>query len=608
MRPSNFDPISVDTLNRQLKKATIVVLIFFVGLIFRLWYLQVVNGWKYRAKSENNRIHLQDIPPLRGMIFDRDGRLLVDNRAGYDLCVIPEDVQDPEGLFNRLNDLIGIDLDQARARFRKGLNGLPFKAVRIKRNITRDELAKIETHRFNLPGITIQVRPQRHYLYHHLAAHVLGYVGEITEQQLRSGKYINNRSGDLIGKSGVEREWQRFLNGIPGGEQVEVDAAGRKLHVISRKKALPGANVYLTIDSHLQGVAEKALEGKAGAVVAMNPMDGEILAMASSPWFDPNIFVKGIDRKTWEAMVKGADHPLQNRAISGQYPPGSVFKIVDALAALQEGVLNPQEKLFCGGSYRLGRSVYRCWKRGGHGWIKLHAALVQSCDVYFYQVGKILGIDKIALFAKRLGFGTRTGLDLPHEKPGLIPTREWKLRRWKVPWQQGETLSTAIGQSYVLVTPIQMACMISSVFNGGRLLRPQLTKRIHIPGGEDIRKFHVQERWDLGIDNAYLEVVKKALIGVVNEPHGTGSKARLKHVVVAGKTGTAQVISLPKTHRRGKQEKIPQAFRDHAWFVAIAPASDPKIAVAVVVEHGGHGGSAAAPIAKEVISAYLGTN
>ncbi|MBW2094834.1 MAG: penicillin-binding protein 2 [Deltaproteobacteria bacterium] len=608
MRPSNFDPISVDILNRQLKKATIVVLIFFVGLIFRLWYLQVVNGWKYRAKSENNRIHLQDIPPLRGMIFDRDGRLLVDNRAGYDLCVIPEDVQDPERLLHRLNDLIGIELDQARDRFRKGLSGLPFKAVRIKRNISRDELATIETHRFNLPGITIQVRPQRHYLYNHLAVHVLGYLGEITEQQLASGRYVNNRGGDLIGKAGMEREWQRFLHGIPGGEQVEVDAAGRKLNVISRKTALPGANVYLTIDSHLQSVAEKALEGKAGAVVAMDPMDGEILAMASSPWFDPNIFVKGIDRETWEAMVRGADHPLQNRAISGQYPPGSVFKIVVALGALQEGVLDPEEKLFCGGSYRLGKSVYRCWKRWGHGWIKLHAGLAQSCDVYFYQVGKSLGIDKIALYARRMGLGARTGLDLPHEKPGLIPTRQWKLKRWKVPWQQGETLSTAIGQSYVLVTPLQMACLISSVFNGGKLLTPQLTKKIHIPGGEDIQKFHALERWDLGIDNANLELVKKALIGVVNEPHGTGGKARLEHVVVAGKTGTAQVVSLPKADRSGKEENIPEAFRDHAWFVAIAPASQPKIAVAVVVEHGGHGGSAAAPIARKIISAYLGTD
>jgi len=608
LRPSSFDPISVDILNRQLKKATIVVLIFFVGLMFRLWYLQVVNGWKYRAKSENNRIHLQDIPPLRGMIFDRNGRLLVDNRAGYDLCVIPEDVQDPAGLLTRLNTLVGIDIEQARDKLRKGLRGLPFKSVTIKRGISRDELAAIETHRFNLPGITIRVRPQRHYVHDHLAVHVLGYLGEITEQQLKSGKYVNNRGGDLIGKAGMERQWQRILNGIPGGEQVEVDAAGRKLNVISRKQAIPGSDVYLTIDSHLQEVAEKALDGKAGAIVAMDPNNGEILAMASSPWFDPNLFARGIDRQTWEKMVKGAKHPLQNRAVSGQYPPGSVFKIVVALGALQEGVLDPEEKLFCGGSYKLGKSTYRCWKKWGHGWIKLHEGLAQSCDVYFYQVGKNLGIDKIALYARRMGLGARTGLDLPNEKPGLVPTRQWKLKRWRVPWQQGETLSTAIGQSFVLVTPVQMATLISSVFNGGKIFKPQLTKRIHIPGGEDIHEFRPVERWELGIDHAYLEMVKRALVGVVNEPHGTAHKARLEQVVVAGKTGTAQVVSMPKGNRTGKDEDIPEAFRDHAWFVAIAPASDPKIAVAVVVEHGGHGGSAAAPLARDVISAYLGVH
>jgi penicillin-binding protein 2 len=281
---------------------------------------------------------------------------------------------------------------------------------------------------------------------------------------------------------------------------------------------------------------------------------------------------------------------------------------VVALGALQERELDPEEKLFCGGSYRLGKSVYRCWKKQGHGWIALHAGLAQSCDVYFYQVGKKLGIDTIARYAGRLGLGTSTGLDLPYEKPGLIPTRQWKLKRWGVPWQQGETLSAAIGQSYVLVTPVQMACLISAVFNGGRLLKPQLTKRIHMPGGDTVQNFHPVERWDLGIDDANLALVKQALIGAVNEPHGTGGKARMKHVVVAGKTGTAQVASLGKTEHIRDEENIPEALRDHAWFVAIAPASEPKIAVAVIVEHGGHGGSAAAPIAKEIISAYLGTN
>jgi len=406
----------------------------------------------------------------------------------------------------------------------------------------------------------------------------------------------------------VEKKWQTILNGIPGGEQVEVDAAGRKLRVISRKPPVPGANVYLTIDKDLQTRAEKELEGKVGAVVAMDPMDGEILALASSPSFDPNLFIRGFDKETWKRMVSGNRHPLQNRALAGQYPPGSVFKIAVALAGLQEGVVDPAEKLFCGGSYRLGRSVYHCWKKWGHGNVDLHRALVESCDVYFYQLGKRLGIEKIGEYARRLGLGSRTGVDLQNEKPGLVPSKKWKLRRWGVPWQQGETISTSIGQSFVLVTPLQMATMISAVFNGGRLLRPQLTERISTPGGEDIRLFHPVERWGLGVDNAYLEMVKKALTGVVNEPHGTGKAGRIKGLLVAGKTGTAQVVSLGNADRSGDEGNLPESMRDHAWFVAVAPANEPKIAVAVLIEHGGHGGSAAAPVAKRIISAYLGVN
>jgi penicillin-binding protein 2 len=608
LRPSNFDPATVDIFNRQLKKTTVFVLIFFAGLVFRLWYLQVVNGWKYRAKSENNRIHLQDIPPLRGVIFDRNGRLLADNRAAYDLALIPEDIQDPPALLKRLNALVGIDIKEVGRELQKGLQHYPFKVIRIKRGISRDELALLETHRFNLPGIIIMVSPQRYYLFHDLAAHVLGYLGEISEKQLASGRYPNNKSGDLIGKAGVEKKWQATLNGIPGGEQVEVDADGRKLKVISQKPPVPGANVYLTIDKDLQATAEKELEDKVGAVVAMDPMDGEILAMASSPTFDPNMFVKGFDRETWKKMVSGEYHPLQNRAMAGQYPPGSVFKIVLALAGLQERVVTPEETLFCSGSYRLGKSLYHCWKRGGHGNVDLHRALVESCDVYFYQLGRKLGIDRIDEYARRLGFGSLTGIDLQNEKPGLIPSKEWKLKRWGVPWQEGETISTSIGQSFVLVTPIQMVSMISSVFNGGRLLRPQLTKRVSTPAGENIDLFHPVERWGLGVDPAYLEMVKQALIGVVNEPHGTGKEARINGVLVAGKTGTAQVVSLEKADRSSNEEKLPGAMRDHAWFVAVAPADAPRIAVAVVIEHGGHGGSAAAPVAKRIISAYLGKN
>ena len=339
--------------------------------------------------------------------------------------------------------------------------------------------------------------------------------------------------------------------------------------------------------------------------MAINPLNGEVLALASSPSFNPNVFIRGLDKKTWQDMVLSKEFPLQNRAISGQYPPGSVFKIVMALAALEEGVISPEEEIFCNGTYSLGKGTYRCWKKWGHGKVNLHRALVESCDVYFYVVGKRLGVDRIAQYAKRLGLGKETGLDLGEESSGLIPTTEWKLKKWGVPWQPGETISTSIGQSFVLTTPLQMANLISSVFNGGHIYRPQTTKWVKKSGGETLFEFKAISAGEAGIKPEHLELVKKALIGVVNQPHGTGSKARLKDIIVAGKTGTAQVIALKKEGGSKREEAVPFKFRDHAWFVAIAPASNPEIAVAVLVEHGGHGGSAAAPIARDIIQAYL---
>jgi len=605
LKPSHFDPVSSEAFSKQLKVAILFILVVFSVLILRLWVLQIVNGPAYRAKSEHNRIRLQDIPPFRGMILDRNEEVLADNRPSYDLYVIPEEVHDRTRLLDRLSMLADLNCKTADRTLEKAARGYPFKPVCLKSDMSRDELARIESHRFDLPGVMIHVRPQRHYFYEGLASHVLGYVGEISEAQLKGGKFTKNRAGDLIGKRGVERKWQAQLNGIRGGEQLEVDAAGRKIAVVSRKNPISGANVCLTIDKALQSLAEKSLMGKQGAVVALNPTNGEVLALASSPAYNPNLFVKGFDDKTWQDMVASRDHPLQNRALAGQYPPGSVFKIVVALAALEEGLVTPEEKIFCNGTFSLGKQTYRCWKKYGHGKVNLQRALVESCDVYFYTVGRRLGVDKIAHYARRLGLGERSGLDLGNEKSGLIPTTEWKLRRWGVPWQPGETVSTAIGQSFVLTTPLQLANLISAVFNGGRLHRPQVTKWVQQPGGKRLFGFESISAGDAGIDPRHLELVKEALVGVVNQPRGTGSKARLKETTVAGKTGTAQVVALKKEGGDGHESDIPLKFRDHAWFVAVAPASAPKIAVAVLVEHGGHGGSAAAPIAKEIIKAYL---
>ena len=366
---SGFDSASADFFSNRLRAAAVLVIVVFGILVLRLWLLQVVNGPGYRVQSENNRIHLQDIPPHRGMIFDRQGELLVDNRPSFDLYLIPENARDRRRLMNNLESLIGLPAEATQKKITKEALKYPFRPILLKRNLSRDELAVVETNLFNLPGLSIQIKPQRQYLYRDFASHLIGYLGEISESQLNTGDFPENRQGDLVGKFGVEGKWQKLLSGLRGGEQVEVDASGRRLRTLSRKPPMPGSNVCLTIDKDLQMVAEQALKekNKKGAIVAMNPMNGEILAMASSPTFDPNLFITGMDKAEWVRLATGKDHPLQNRAIAGQYPPGSTFKIVVALAGLEEGLITPHEETSCAGSYTVGSYTHRCWKKGGTG-------------------------------------------------------------------------------------------------------------------------------------------------------------------------------------------------------------------------------------------------
>ncbi|MGD2124607.1 MAG: penicillin-binding protein 2 [Desulfobacteraceae bacterium] len=604
MRRSGFDPISVEVYSKRLRLVIFLIIAVLAALVMRLWLLQIAHGPAYRTQSENNRIHLQDIAPFRGMIFDRYGELVVDNRPSFDMYIIPEEIQNPRQLLKRFEELIGLPPQYVEGRLDKDSRMYPFKPVLIKRNMSREELAVIETHLFNLAGVMIQVKPQRHYIFKEFASHLIGYLGEISEKQIRSGQYRNNKAGDLIGQYGVEKAWEKHLNGMRGGEQIEVDAAGRKLRVVSRKPPVPGQNIVLTIDKDLQFLAEKALKDKKGAIVAMDPNNGEVLAMASSPVFDPNLFIGGIDKSQWLKIISSKDYPLQNRAISGLYPPGSVFKVVVALAGLEEGILDPAEETFCNGTYRLGNHTYRCWRRQGHGNVALHRGLVESCDLYFYKLGKRLGIDTIAHYAKMCGLGQVSGFELGFEKAGLVPTSEWKLRRWGVPWQTGETVSMAIGQSFLLVTPLQMARLISGIFNGGQLYQPKAIKRVG-KDGNNVYEMRPTSTGGIKAKEENLELIRRALIGVVNEPHGTGSRARLKNTTVAGKTGTAQVVGLQTEKAIDKNDELPPEFIDHAWFIAIAPVDNPRLALAVLIEHGGHGGSAAAPIAKELIKAYL---
>jgi penicillin-binding protein 2 len=605
VRSSGFDPITSELYQARLRRLTYLVFLAFALLALRLWLLQVVDGPEYRVKSENNRIHLRDIPPFRGMIFDRNGHLLVDNRPSYSLSLIPEDIRDPEPLVQQLQELSGVDPEPILARLSGTSRGQSFRPILIKSDLSREALAAVETHSFNLPGVVIEVRPQRHYLKGALASHVIGYLGEISESELKSGRFPESRAGYLVGKSGVEARWQAYLHGTRGGAQVEVDAAGRQLGVLSERPPVSGLNISLTLDKDLQALAEKELEGRKGAIVAMDPGSGEILAMASAPAFNPNSFVAGIDAKTWGEMVSGSDYPLQNRAVSGVYPPGSIFKIVMGLAGLEEGLIDPDEEDFCGGSYQLGSHTFRCWKRYGHGKVDFHRAMRESCDVYFYRLGRRLGVDTIARYSGMFGLGRSTGLNLGGERPGLIPTRDWKLERFGVPWQPGETISVSIGQSFVLMTPIQAARMMAAVFNGGVLHEPAVVRWV---GKNDRTEYMFEPRVASRLDAApeNLERLRKALVAVVNEQRGTGGRARVEGVTVAGKTGTAQVVALDAGKAAEEAGEVPEKFRDHAWFVAAAPAENPRLAVAVLLENSGQGGKVAAPVAGRIIRAYLG--
>ena len=579
-----------------------VFLLFLLVLLAKAFYLQVVRGEYYADKARSNMLRRYLVRAPRGRIFDRKGRPLALNRPSFNLYVVPGDVGKktmPE-LLKHLSRYLGIDAEKVReklvrARERKRM----WTPVLVKRDLSQKELALVEERDWLFPGAIVIPEGKRYYPNGILASHVLGYVGEVNEKELRKGDYY---PGDMVGRSGVEEEYEDVLRGIPGWEKWEVDATGKKRRLLDTSRPVPGDDVYLTIDLDLQKKAQELLKGKQGCIVAMDPQTGEILAMASAPEFDPNLFARGISAKDWRRLVKDKTHPLQNRCIQGLYPAGSVFKIVVALAGLETGKITPGKEFFCGGGYPFGGRVYRCWKKGGHGYVNLRRAIVESCDVYFYNLGHELGVDTIHKYGALLGLGKKTGVDLPHEKGGLLPSSRWKKRALGQIWFPGETLSLAIGQGYLQVTPLQLDLMLSQVVNGGRSIKPHLLYKV--VKGKDVEPWRGNGGRKLPLKGWILAFIKKALEGVVEDPHGTGRAARIPGVAVGGKTGTAQVVGMAQDE--DPKEKLPPHWREHAWFVAFAPVRKPKIAVAVLVEHGGHGGSAAAPLAREMIKAYLG--
>jgi len=587
-------PEEQERARRTVARVALIVLALFGVLILRLWFLQLVEGDEMRRKSETNRIRLLELPPWRGMILDRHGQLLVGNRPAYDLMVTLEDVADSQLLARRLAALLRLDSRQVAAQL-DGAKSTGLHQVRLKGDLPWQEMALVETYQPELPGVQIQLASKREYRPKGLAAHSLGYLGEISDSQLKSGRFPNYKMGDYVGRCGVELAWETYLRGRRGYRRIEVDAYGRELGQLDQLSPTPGGNVYLTLDLKLQEEAEACLEGRAGAIVALDPRNGKILALASAPAYSQEAFEHGLSAQEWERISNHKDHPLENRVLKGQYPPGSTFKIVMALAGLEEKVITPQTVISCSGTLTSGNHVFHCWKKHGHGGMNLYSALVQSCDVYFYTVGKRLGIERIAKWGRRFNLGATTGLNLDKEMPGLVASSAWKLARFHAPWQEGDTLSVAIGQGYNLVTPLQMAQVAAAVANGGFIYEPQLVERVESPAGEVLFQSQPVLKSPLGASAANLALMQKALAGVVSE--GTGKNAKLPNVEVAGKTGTSQIVALEK------EKKGAKATENHAWFVAYAPASQPTIAVAVLVEHGGGGGAAAAPLARRLLAA-----
>lgn len=600
-----LDTVDSNWFRQRLNGIIFIALAAFVLLIVRLFYLQAIEGEEYRRLSENNSIRLQSIDPPRGLIFDRDGELLVDNRPSFDLSVVLKDANPLEHTIEKLAYYIKDPLPDLMEKVAKEKSKSSYQPIMLKQDIGRNALAAIEVHKFDLPGALVEVKTRRHYINSFSGAHLIGYLGEINAGELKRGKYPGYRRGDFVGRFGVEKTFEKYLRGKRGGAQVEVNANGQVVRVMSTVSAQAGHNIYLTIDQDLQEKTETLLKGHAGAAIAMDPSNGKILALVSSPSYDQNAFVSGLSHEQWNALVSNPFRPLQNKAVQGEYPPASVYKIITASAALEDKVIDEQTTFYCPGHYRFGDRVFKCWKKGGHGKVNVIKALSESCDVYFYQVGQKLGIDRLAWYARESGLGVATGIELDQESNGLVPTARWKERRTGIPWQKGETLSIAIGQGYNLVTPLQMAVLTSAVANGGIRYRPLILNKIESAQGKIITGSEPGEIGKLPVSEETLKLVKKGLWEVVNSNTGTARKARIKGIEVSGKTGTAQVVGRADDETEEDEENRAFHLKPHAWFVAYAPSDAPRIAVSVIVEHGEKGSSKAAPIAKNMIELYL---
>ncbi|MCX5807340.1 MAG: penicillin-binding protein 2 [Proteobacteria bacterium] len=583
--------------SRKYKCCKWLLIITIIVLAIRLWDLQIMKGSEMRKLSEQNRIRIKKVIAPRGIIYDRTGKIMADTRPSFNMYITPEDIRDFNQTVDGLAKLINIDREDIIDKMKIASSFPPSFPVRIKSDISMDEVAKIEANRVYLPGVTIQIEPKRNYPYGKMIAHMLGYVSEISDEEVKNKAFKDYSPGDNIGRYGLERAYETYLRGKDGEKRVEVDAMGREVRTLETIEPIPGYSLYLNVNLDIQLAVENAFENKKGGCVVVETKTGAVLALTSRPSFDPNKFASGITKEDWKNIITDKMHPLLNRVTQGKYPPGSTFKIVSAMKVLEEGLINEKTGFSCRGGFFFGNRIFKCWKKGGHGSVSIHRGIVESCDVFFYNVGLKLGVDRIHEMSEIIGLGKITGIDLPGEINGLVPSTAWKQKAYGQPWYEGETVSVSIGQGAVCLTPIQLVQLSAFVANEGVNFKPQIVNRIVSSEGKTIKTFEPVMNANAKFKKDVFRIVKEGMQGVVNEPSGTAYGSRLQNINMSGKTGTAQSVG-----EKGKN------LGDHAWFIAFAPAEEPTISISVLVEHGGHGSSVSAPIAKIVTENYFKEN
>ena len=582
----NYELRTTNYLGRFEARARIFWIIVICGLFIllgRIAWLQLIEGERYFRISQNSRLQLLPLPPPRGLILDRRGEKLAENEVLFSVGVVPSNVFNLEELLPRLTQALDVDKEIIKEKLQGA--PYPFRPVFLKENVDMSTITYLLEREKEFPGVVIIAQPVRSYPYKMVAAHVLGHLGEVDQAELSMSSGLGIEPGDLVGKMGIEKVYNLYLQGRKGGRQVEVDAYGRSLEIISEKDPLPGDNIYLTIDLRIQKIAEKELGRRKGVVLIGDPETGELLALVSHPAFDPNLFSWGISEDEWNRLKQDSGNPLENRAIRGEYSPASTFKIILTAAALEENIIKKEDTLFCSGKLLVGRRVFKCWEEEGHGRLDLEEAIIHSCDVFFYQLGLKVGVEKMIQYARLFGLGKATDLDLIGEKCGLLSTADWKLKNKGEVWYGGDTANLSIGQGYILVTPLQMLRVISALANGGNLVKPYLVKKIENLEGEVIKDFSSSKKKKISLSSSTISFLKKSLRGVVRE--GTGWRAENKIVEIAGKTGTVE---------------LSEGERPHNWFIGYAPSDNPRLAIVVLVEHREEDISIAAQIAGRILS------